>query len=332
MALGRIPELVDVGNRRLAFSVHEPDWPLAQTSPQVTVFARSPGLSGTLVALAFVAGNTRSIVAVLAQLSPKARQAIQFVKFDGLSVSEATARSGVSESAIKVSVHRRLRALPLLSKELLMNTDDLVKLLATDVEPVTGREPSNRIAIALTGGAVAAFCLMLSIFGVPTDTLHWETFAPRSLALAFALGLAAAGATFLIRSSRPGEPRRGPLLLAGLLFAAVFSAGTIAFIVADPAARTGMLLGPQWVACLIYIPLFAVAPFVSLIWALRKGAPTNLVRTGATAGLVAGALGAAVCAFHHPGDSTLFIALWYGGPILLCAFAGALLGPRLLRW
>src|SRR6266849_6268561 len=48
---------------------------------------------------------------LLAELSPKARQAIQYVKLDGLSVSEAAARSGMSESAVKVSVHRGLKAL-----------------------------------------------------------------------------------------------------------------------------------------------------------------------------------------------------------------------------
>lgn len=48
---------------------------------------------------------------LLAQLTPKARQAIQFVKLDGLSVSEAAARSGMSQSAVKVSVHRGLRTL-----------------------------------------------------------------------------------------------------------------------------------------------------------------------------------------------------------------------------
>jgi RNA polymerase sigma-70 factor (ECF subfamily) len=48
---------------------------------------------------------------LMARLSPKARQAIQFVKLDGLSVSEAAARSGMSSSAVKVSVHRGLRAL-----------------------------------------------------------------------------------------------------------------------------------------------------------------------------------------------------------------------------
>ncbi len=51
---------------------------------------------------------------LMSQLAPKTRRAIQMVKLDGLSVSEAAARSGMSESAVKVSVHRGLRSLSLL--------------------------------------------------------------------------------------------------------------------------------------------------------------------------------------------------------------------------
>jgi RNA polymerase sigma-70 factor, ECF subfamily len=55
---------------------------------------------------------------LMAGLSPKVRQVIQYVKLDGLSVSEAAARCGMSESNVKVSVHRGLRALALqISKE-----------------------------------------------------------------------------------------------------------------------------------------------------------------------------------------------------------------------
>jgi RNA polymerase sigma-70 factor (ECF subfamily) len=55
---------------------------------------------------------------LMAGLSTKVRQAIQYVKLDGLSVSEAAARCGMSESNVKVSVHRGLRALALqISKE-----------------------------------------------------------------------------------------------------------------------------------------------------------------------------------------------------------------------
>jgi hypothetical protein len=59
---------------------------------------------------------------------------------------------------------------------------------------------------------------------------------------------------------------------------------------------------------------------------------TDLKRTGAIAGLVAGALGATAYAFHRPDDSIPFIAVWYGAMIALCASIGALLGPRLMRW
>ncbi len=51
---------------------------------------------------------------LMARLAPKTRRAIEMVKLDGLSVREAAVRSGMSESAVKVSVHRGLRALSLL--------------------------------------------------------------------------------------------------------------------------------------------------------------------------------------------------------------------------
>src|SRR5260370_20079113 len=92
-----------------------------------------------------------------------------------------------------------------------------------------------------------------------------------------------------------------------------------------------MGLGAQWATCLYCIPLFAVVPFAALILALRRGAPVNLKRTGAIAGLVAGALGAAVYAFHCSDDSLPFIAVWYGGMVVLCSWVGSQLGPLVLR-
>ncbi len=213
-----------------------------------------------------------------------------------------------------------------------MKTDELINILGTNLDAVKGGQLRNTFVIALAVGAIAAICLMLGIFGVPTDGLGGEYFGLKIVAMAFTLGLVAAGTSFLARAARPGEPGRTPLIVVALLFVVMLSAGIAALVLNHPTAWGGMVFGPQWAACLFCIPLFAVAPFASLIWALRKGAPTHLVRTGATIGLVAGALGAAVFAFHHPGGSIPFIVLWYGGPILLCALVGAILGPRLLRW
>ena len=43
---------------------------------------------------------------LLLEVSSKVREAIQYVKLDGLSVSEAAARTGMSQSAVKVAAHR----------------------------------------------------------------------------------------------------------------------------------------------------------------------------------------------------------------------------------
>jgi RNA polymerase sigma-70 factor (ECF subfamily) len=57
--------------------------------------------------------STLDLERLMAGLSPRMRQAIQYVKIEGLSVSEAATRCGMSESNVKVSVHRGLRALAL---------------------------------------------------------------------------------------------------------------------------------------------------------------------------------------------------------------------------
>lgn len=48
---------------------------------------------------------------LMAALPEKTRAVIQAVKLDGLSVSEAAAQSGMSESNVKVSIHRGLKAM-----------------------------------------------------------------------------------------------------------------------------------------------------------------------------------------------------------------------------
>ena len=57
--------------------------------------------------------STLDLNKLMAGLSPKVRQVIQYVKLDGLSVSETAVRCGMSESNVKVSVHRGLKALAL---------------------------------------------------------------------------------------------------------------------------------------------------------------------------------------------------------------------------
>jgi RNA polymerase sigma-70 factor, ECF subfamily len=60
------------------------------------------------------AESAHDLAKLMGHLPPKAREVIRYVKLDGLSTGEAAARSGMSESAVKVAVHRGLRKLALL--------------------------------------------------------------------------------------------------------------------------------------------------------------------------------------------------------------------------
>lgn len=48
---------------------------------------------------------------LLAKLPEKVRMSIQCVKIEGLSVAEAAVRCGISESAVKINIHRGLKTL-----------------------------------------------------------------------------------------------------------------------------------------------------------------------------------------------------------------------------
>ena len=213
-----------------------------------------------------------------------------------------------------------------------MKTDQLIDMLSTNLEPVKRGQVGKTLAWALVVGGAAAFCLMLTTVGLRTEPGDASHLTFLALKLLFTLSLIGMGTSLLLRLVRPGRDGRRLFNLTFLPFVVIGLAGAAALALERPMAWGRMLLGMNWATCLFCIPLFAAIPFVALIWVLRKGAPTDLKRTGAIAGLVAGALGATAYAFHCGDDSMPFIAIWYGAMVALCSFIGALLGPRLLRW
>lgn len=86
-------------------------------------------------------------------------------------------------------------------------------------------------------------------------------------------------------------------------------------VFADARARWSRV-GEEWLECLFSIPIIAIVPFAISIWAVRKAAPTNLVRTGAIAGLLAGGVSAMAYSLHCTDDSLPFVAVWYA--VRLC--------------
>jgi hypothetical protein len=213
-----------------------------------------------------------------------------------------------------------------------MKTEDLISMLSTNVEPVDHRRVVRNLCLALIAGAAAATGTVYLVFGPRTDLTAVGSLVPPLLKVAFTLIILVPASIYLVRLTRPGGERRSSATLVALPFIAVMLLVAVSLGFAPSSHWKGRLLGDEWLECLISIPLIAVVPFSMIVWTVRQMAPTNLTRTGAFVGLIAGCLSATGYAIHCADDSVPFFALWYGGTIALCTYAGWKLGPKLLRW
>jgi hypothetical protein len=213
-----------------------------------------------------------------------------------------------------------------------MKTDDLVALLSTNLEPVDRKALVRTLCLAVGAGLIVALGIAFLGLGIRSDFASAGALIFLAIKLAFAIGIVGLAMIYLTRLARPGgEGKLSPFLIIAP-FAVIVLLAAISLGSAPRAHWDRMIVGDQWLECLLSIPIIAVVPFAASIWAVRKGAPTNLVRSGAFAGLIAGGISAMGYALHCTADSLPFVAVWYSGTIVLCTLAGAALGPRLLRW
>jgi hypothetical protein len=213
-----------------------------------------------------------------------------------------------------------------------MKTEELIDLLSTNVEPVDSQTVVRNLRIATVVGLALAVLSCIVVRGVRPDLTSPAVFAFLVVKIGFGAAVAFLGSRLLLNHTRPGGETRSRMLLVALPFLAMIVLGGANLISVSDSHWGHMIMGEQWRGCLLSIPIIAVMPFAAIVWAVRMAAPTDLLRTGAVAGLVAGGISATAYALHCPDDSLPFIALWYSGTILLCTFAGAALGSRLLHW
>ncbi len=212
-----------------------------------------------------------------------------------------------------------------------MKTDDLIRALAADcaTRPMSLRRP---FTMAMIPGVAIAFGLYLAILG-PRPHLLGLLAEPRFLfKVCLSFLLVALTARLVLRLGKPGaEIRRATLLLA--IVPALLAAGIAAELLSVPVGLWSQkLIGTNALVCLKSIPFLGLAPLAAILFCLRQGAPEHPALAGAAAGLLAGAIGAALYATHCPDDSPLFVAVWYTLAITFITALGAILGARLLRW
>lgn len=210
-----------------------------------------------------------------------------------------------------------------------MKTDDLIAMLSTNVEPVGRRKVERTVSAALAVGGAAALVSVFFALRVRSDLTAPGSVTSLVLKVVFTSYIVVLAAISLARHARPGGERKTPIGLVAVPFIAIVLLAAVSLAAAPSSYWEKMIVGDK---CLLSIPLIAVVPFAAVVWAVRQMGPTDLVRAGALAGLVAGGISATAYALHCTDDSLPFVAVWYGGTIALCTLAGARLGPRLLRW
>lgn len=212
-----------------------------------------------------------------------------------------------------------------------MRTGELINALAADGGM---REPPPRraLALALVPGVAVALGLFLATLGFRPHLLDLLG-EPRLLfKLCLTLLLVGLSGALVLRLVRPGADVRSAAMMLAIV-PALLVAGDIAEALTVPAAQWSQrLIGANAMFCLKSIPFLGAAPLIAILLALRSGAPEHPALAGAGAGLLAGAIGAALYAAHCPDDSPFFVAAWYSLAISFVTAFGAAAGARFLRW
>ena len=213
-----------------------------------------------------------------------------------------------------------------------MTTDELIDTLSASTRSTANARPTLTLALAGMTGLLVVLALIAVALGFRADLA--ASFTHPSVWMKYgATGLVLIAAAVAVRRlSIPGGQWKG----AGPMLASIFvviAIWALADINALPRDRwLPCLAGGESLTCLVGIALLSMVPMLTLGLAVRRLAPTRLEEAGALIGLAGGAIAALAYSLHCPEDAIPFLALWYTAALALCAAAGRLAGPKLLRW
>jgi hypothetical protein len=211
-----------------------------------------------------------------------------------------------------------------------MQTTDLIDRLATDLQPVSVRAALARIWAGLLIGAGLSTLALLLTMGTDIrqavgTAAFWIKWAYGLSTMSIALGLC-------LRLARP-EHASGRFLLTLAIPPLVLAVLALAELSATPRAEwLHQWVGKSALMCPWLILGLSIPLFVGILWSFRRFAPTQPRLAGFASGALAGAAAAVVYALRCDESAVAFIATWYTIGMLLPAVAGALVGPRVLRW
>jgi len=215
-----------------------------------------------------------------------------------------------------------------------MNTDTLIAELSRNLQPVPSGTPRALLHKGLAGGAAVAALLVLfwPTLGARADLSLAATTPEFWVKLLYTAWIAGLGFVALERLGRPGNEQLSWTRFLWLPVAILVGIAGLRWIQVPDGDGAAFWMGSSWWQCPLYVAALSLPVFAGLMWAMSRLAPTRLAAAGAAAGLVAGGTGATVYALHCAETSPGFVLLWYSLGLAMATLAGALAGPRLLRW
>lgn len=213
-----------------------------------------------------------------------------------------------------------------------MKTDDLIQALATDLPPTSPGRLTGRLLTTLVPAALLVLAAVGLWLGFRADldlAMRGLTFWAKAT---YTASLALGGFWLLGRAGRPGADARPPLLLVGLLLAAVGGLALAELAALPPTERMDAIMGDSARACAPNILILSALAAPLIFWAARAFAPTRSGLAGAAAGLLSAGLAATLYGLHCPEHTAAFVAIWYTAGIAMAVAAGAVVGRFCFRW
>ncbi|MEO0428433.1 MAG: NrsF family protein [Pseudomonadota bacterium] len=206
-----------------------------------------------------------------------------------------------------------------------MKTDDLICRLAADLPDGPGDAQLRGVGLgrATVLAALITMPLCLMLYGMRAGGA-----AEDAMGLLFWVAMALAA---LWSARRLAVPEPAPMLA---------TCGPLAALLAMVALMAGLgqredvtvFRMDHVLHCAEIIGILAIAPFLWLSIAMRRGAPASPRAAGAMIGLIAGAIGALAYTFSCPIEDSLAALSAHSLSVLLVSALGAAVGPSIFSW
>ena len=212
-----------------------------------------------------------------------------------------------------------------------MKMDFSIDSLVADLTPVARVRPRGALGLVLGTTALAIMWVALR-FGIRPDLLAGTPHPIVVIRGGILLLLGFASLAGIVTAARPGVGQASHGWRWALAAAALFPVTSLLLSLVNGGFPQDDMHSPNGPWCLGISTVGATLIGGALTAWLRRGAPTALNRAGWLVGLAAGSFGAFAYGLHCPSTTVYYVGLWYSGAVAMCALAGRLIVPPLIRW